>query len=294
MKRMLGFLLAAGLSYALAAPAAMAGGSVNKQVAATKVKPTISSSLKCTSKRKVLLLQDVLPWGNNSNEQVLEALDVNYIVANSDQFATILAPARLAKCHTVIVAGNQTSGFYHALAPYKATLTSWTLFPQHTLVFHGADSGEDTFWSFALPLNLTHQNFFAYDNTVANPGSPLANNMPSYFYDTDMQSVSNGFFDLGAVGPSNVVLETNRKRGDSVPAAEVDLGPLPTMVDYCYVLGRIIASTTTQEYYFPVANADWAVILLWNELWLATQKPGCQPKAMPPYPPSYLFNDEES
>lgn len=290
MKRNLAFLLSAfTLGWAASAPLAQAAApstTARPSHATLAVsKPTGMKSLSCAGKVKVLLLQNNQPWGNNSNEQVLSAIGVGYNSADSGDFATVLAPAHLAKCHTVIVAGAQDSTFYNALAPYMANLTSWALFPQHTLVYHGVDFGEGSFWDFALPLNLTHQYETSPYAEVANPQSPLAHGMPSFFTGS---SASHDVLDLGSVGQSKVVLQTGRPTDITSAPTQLDGVAQPVMVDYCYVLGRIIASTTTQEFYF-VQGTEWAVTLLWNELWLATKKPGCQPKATPPYPPDYLY-----
>ena len=61
---------------------------------------------------KVLLLQDVYPWGRSSNQDVLNSLVINYDVKSSLDFPSL----DLSQYSTIIIASDQPQSFYDIMA----------------------------------------------------------------------------------------------------------------------------------------------------------------------------------
>jgi hypothetical protein len=200
----------------------------------------------------VLLLQDVAPWGTDSNEQVLAGLGLAFDQAGSRRFALL----DLSKYTTIIVASDQTQAFYDAVGPQMPRVNRWLRTGERTLQFHGADRGAQTGqWSFELPRGVTgvHQDYRRL-NDVVQPSSPLAAGLPLRMSGTD---ASHTTLRLGKVDASAVIIAWYGR---------------PTLLDYCYGRGRVIASGQTVEVAYRFF--DFGQVLP-NMIAASTTLPGC-------------------
>lgn len=209
---------------------------------------------------RVLLLQEVAPWGSTSNEQVLTAAGVSWQVLHPSQ----LRRRDLASYAVIVVASDQPQSFYDALAPHIKPLTRWLREGRRTLQFHGAANGWHAGnWTFRLPGG---QVYAGYGPDVINivprrqGNHPLVTGLFNRLDESQINTVV--LLSDPPLGAGRVVM-TNRDGQ-------------PTLIDYCLGPGRVIASGQQLE-------AGWAWghelgRLLENMVWVSTSQPGCSPK----------------
>ena len=201
-----------------------------------------------------LLVQDELPWGYDSNEQVLTALGVAYDTVASADFASV----DLSAYSTIIVASTQPQQFYGRLKAHRDALDNWLKHGARTLEFHAAFQS-DNHWGFDLPGQV---------HAVWNPQStnaltwvpdPLTAGLPHRMTGNYASHVT---FQRPHVINLAVLIRTVGGEHD------------PVMVDYCVGSGRVIATGQTVE--FAYANGWDFAPALQNMLAASTLTPGCQ------------------
>ena len=174
----------------------------------------------------VLLVQDVLPWGSEANNSVLEANGIPYDVVNSNQ----LAGLNLSAYDDLIVAGDQPTPTYQRLTQRAAQIDSFVV-NGGTLEFHAAG------WGFAggnptgvtLPGGMHIVNSYSSLNDVLLPGHPLVAGVPDPF--TGNLASHAGFTSI----PDGAELIVRDDHG------------IPNLVSYVHGLGRVVASGQTLE-----------------------------------------------
>jgi hypothetical protein len=203
---------------------------------------------------RILLLQDVAPWGFTSNEDILNGLGLAFNTLGSAQMGRLV----LSNYSVIIVASDQPQAFYDALKRLMPRVNTWLRTGRRTLQFHGADQGfENGLWSFRLPLGVTGNHAeYEESNNVIKPARPIAAGLPAVITGN---SASHTSFNLGSVRRDNVIIEA--------PAGQ------PTLLSYCYGRGRVFASGQTVEFAYGV-GWDFAPLLV-NMTKLSTTRPGC-------------------
>lgn len=197
---------------------------------------------------RVLLIQEILPWNSEANQVVLDSLNMSYTLISMGQFAQ----TDLTGYYLVIVANDQNLGFYSDYNSVKAKLENYVK-EGGILVMGACDSGwaNGTITS-GLPgdVQLAPANY-EYYNTVSMPDHPivtgeLTNN--DVLTDADLYSTycSHREFDEGTLpAGTKVILRSMGSRN-------------PTLIEYPYGKGTIIASGLTWEHnwkYYADSNS---------------------------------------
>ena len=175
----------------------------------------------------VLLVEDTLPWGVTSNEQILAADNIPYTTIVTSQ----LASTDLASFSKVIIASDQPTFSYEQIAAAMPQIEAYVR-DGGTLDFHAAGAG------FAggnpslvtLPGGVGIQVWFAPINYILDPSHPLAAGVPSPFSGTFASHST--LFNLPA--QASLVAADDQSR--------------PNLIVYSFGAGTVIASGQTLEY----------------------------------------------
>lgn len=124
--------------------------------------------------KKILLIEDQLPWGLNSNSEALMNLSLT-----ADKVTAAGLPNVVWNDYSlIIVASDQPQALYTALAPYISpggALYNWVK-AGGVLNFHAAAWGfhsSDWTLAFKLPGGISAVNNYTNDVTVIGPSTPL-------------------------------------------------------------------------------------------------------------------------
>lgn len=194
--------------------------------------------------KKVLLVQNTLPWECDSNTKLLnELLDDGYIddydVCSTDNIATY----DIYSYSVIMLSNDQTSEGYNG---YMNLLHSLEMFANFggVVVFGACDEGwgGNGTYSGKLPGGVEKENYFSYGNSVADSDHPIvtgALTTPHELTESDLNgnycSHTHFLVDTLPVG-TNIILE------DDYSA--------PTLIEYPFGDGYVIASGLTWEYYY--------------------------------------------
>ncbi|MGH7726255.1 MAG: choice-of-anchor D domain-containing protein [Candidatus Eiseniibacteriota bacterium] len=177
---------------------------------------------------RVLLVQDVLPWGRPSNELALQANNIPYDVSGTLQLGSL----DLSAYKVIIVSSDQTTQSYANLAAFEGLLAAFVS-NGGRLEFHAAA------WGFnsgnaglvTLPGGVEISLYYSTLNYIQLPNHALVVGLESPIFGS---SASHSY--LSNVPPNaNVILtdEVNR----------------PALVEYRYGRGKVIAACQTLEFY---------------------------------------------
>ncbi len=175
---------------------------------------------------RALLVENSPPWGRYSNEQVLASSGIAYDVLPSWALST----TALTSYALVIVASEQSANFYTDLASQKSRIDAYVA-GGGRLEFH-ASSYYGYASLFVLPGGTTNAPRTSYDNFVVLPSHPLVAGVPSV--------ISGNYASHSALAnvPANAQIVTTN-----------DIGQ-PTLVEYRFGSGTVIASGHTLEFYY--------------------------------------------
>ena len=198
------------------------------------------------SENKVLLIEDTLPWGLNSNQDALTKLGIPFIRVESSQLATVDFEAEHIK--VILIASVQQTETYSNLAANKVMLEKFVK-NGGTLIVHGADqSSSDYSWqnySF-LPGGVTHQQTYITTGTISDSSHPIMNGI-------DKNDLTGSYFAHGYF--ENLTDNTKTiMTGDGEPI----------YIEYQVGSGEVLATTNTME--FRYHNYNSGVPMLLNEL----------------------------
>lgn len=188
----------------------------------------------------VLLVQDVLPWGRTSNQDVLYANGIPFDVVGTAQIPFVnLAPYR-----SVIVAGDQFTQSYANLAAQASQLATYVQnggrleFHAAGWGFHGGNASLVT-----LPGGVGIVNDPREQNVVLLPAHPLAAGLPASFTGT---YASNGYL-INVPPQASVVIADDR----------IDR---PTLIDYRFGIGRVTVGTQPLEFFAPQVGSPISIL----------------------------------
>jgi subtilisin family serine protease len=189
-----------------------------------------------------LLVMDDLPWGSDAIQTVLEANGISYDMAGSDALASI----DLAGYKLVIVANDQSQGFYESLKSSMDRLEAYAR--AGGFLFFGAASGGwngGDFSGATLPGGAVVGEWVFDDfNDIAAPDHPVMAGLPDPFSGT---SASHTVF--AAVPADTTVIATSSITGE------------PTLIEYRLGAGQLLAFAQPMEFGF-VADQDTGRILV--------------------------------
>jgi len=200
-----------------------------------------------------LLVEDVLPWGYRSNENVLESLGVAFDTVHSSGFGSV----NLDRYATIILASDQSQAFYDALATRVAAIDKWLRTGARTLEVHAAFQSS-LHWDFDLPGRVHATWDGQHTNVLTWADDPLTQGLPDEMHGDYASHVR---FERPHVVKAHVLVATG------------DRPRRPVMIDYCVGTGRVIATGQTVEYAYH-AGWDFAPALV-NMITASTATPGC-------------------
>jgi hypothetical protein len=184
----------------------------------------------------VLILQDVLPWGTDSIQQVLENFGLAYETVDSTQFGSFdLTP------YMMVVSPSYQNDTYYT--PWNANIT-WI----SEYVADGGQLWQSTCRAFntvepLIPGGVVSADDLDYYNDIVDPGHPWVYGVPSPMYDN---YASHDSFSL--LFPGSHVVATAQTSGK------------PVLVDYEYGSGRVLLTGQALEWAWLYGN-DGAPIL---------------------------------
>lgn len=132
------------------------------------------------SETTFLLIQDVYPWGLNSDELALIEKGDTYNVVNSATLATL----DLSKYKCILYASDQPNSYYRNIAANIDKIEAWVS-NGGFLIAHVCDqgwSGGDWTGLHILPGNVGHQHGYLGNLTIVDPTHCKVENLdPDYF-----------------------------------------------------------------------------------------------------------------
>ncbi|NBD16586.1 MAG: S8 family serine peptidase [Cyanobacteria bacterium] len=191
-----------------------------------------------------LVFQDSLPWDSDALQQVLENNDLETEVVNSSEMDNI----DLSSYEVVFISNDQPQSFYNNYVANASNFADYvssggTLwFGAASLGFNGGDFGGGQ-----LPNGVTVSNFFEDFNDVVAPTNPLMTGVPDPFFGT---------------AASHAAFENLPE--DTEIIAQGQNSNLPTLLEYEYGAGQVLAFGQTLEYGF--ANEQDAGLILENSV----------------------------
>jgi subtilisin family serine protease len=176
----------------------------------------------------VLLLQDVPPWSTAANEAIMSSIGIEFDRVNS----TTLAAIDLSRYRLVIVASDQTTGFYQRVAARRQQIEDYVS-GGGVLEFHAAGGG----WSggdsslVTLPGGMGIAGSYDDWNEILLPGHPLLAGLSDAIY--------GGFF-------------TSHAFFTDVPDEAIRIATTPSgqpnLVEYRFGGGWVVAGGQTFEW----------------------------------------------
>lgn len=195
--------------------------------------------------KRILLVQDDLPWDSNANIEVLDAMGVEYDCVATADFVTV----DLTLYAVVIFANDQKFAAYEN---YKSFQEYLELFAElgGVIVFGACDEG----WANGtmtgnLPGDIEKIGKYTYNNYIAAPEHPIVTGAL-----TDYLTLLND--DLYSKYCSHTYfVEETLPAGSTVILRDSDTHA-PTLVEYPLGYGRVIASGLTWEHNYLYAEEN--------------------------------------
>ena len=213
-----------------AAPAGDGFDSAKRSTQAPRELPGLASA-----RARVLLIEDLAPWGQLNNEALLDSLGIPFDrVTSASLGVTDLAPYSL-----VIIAGDQDNGYYFRLGAQSAKLAAWVerggVLEAH-LAAWGSNRAEGS--TLPIPGGVSARSTAELYNQVEVPGHPLVAGVPNLF--------SGSFASMGALLglPADALVLTR------------DLSGAATLALYRLGAGLVIAGTQPYEYGYNLQQAS--------------------------------------
>ena len=186
----------------------------------------------------VLLIQSVVPWKSNANEQVLSRLGLGYEMVDINQAASM----DFSGYQLIMIANDQNNTFYNGLAGIKSKLENYAV-GGGSLLYGACDNG----WAGGphqgtLPGGVALSGAdYQTNNYVSDPNHPIttgeaSDGIPLTNSDLYSNYASHGNFDISTLPPdSRVILNSGNANQ-------------PTLIEYGIGSGTVIASTLTWEH----------------------------------------------
>lgn len=187
------------------------------------------------ARARVLLVEDVAPWGRLTDEAVLDSLGIPYDRVPSTQFGT----TDLTAYSLVILPADQIDAYYVRMGSHRSKLASWVegggVLEAH-LAAWGSNNGEGSLMQ--IPGGASARNSAELQNQVEIPGHPLVEGVTASFSGT--------FASMGTLTgvPEDALVLTRDRTGAS------------TLVLYRLGSGLVVAGTHPYEYGFNVDQAS--------------------------------------
>ena len=208
--------------------------------------PALTPVLKNSS---VLLIQDALPWADDVNTALLEALKERGVVSSYNIINTsALATIDLSQYGVVFIANDQSSAMYQRLAANADKLENYVR-AGGNLIYGACDEG----WSggsltHTLPGGVTSSNYYSVHNYIVNELHPIVTGIY-----TDNRSLRDELLKGNYCSHTYFDRETLPEGTDIILR---DANGNPTLIEYALGDGIVIATGLTWEYFYVRDHYD--------------------------------------
>ncbi|MFZ5452588.1 MAG: M23 family metallopeptidase [Thermodesulfobacteriota bacterium] len=204
-----------------------------------------------SSQIRVLLVQDALPWDNDSDAIALSNAGINYTVINSAD----LVNTNLEIYDCLMYASDQPTSYYQNIAANINRINSFVASGK-ILVAHSCDNGwQGGSWEglAILPGNIGHVIDMSQTIHITQPSHPVVQGLTdSYFLNWDAST--HGYF-TSLPANADVIMEAGAEK--------------PTYIEYVWGSGKVIATMQTIEWGYGDGTQSYTVfrpLFLENEI----------------------------
>ena len=212
----------------------------------SKSQMTFSIESQSVQTYDVLLIEDLSPWSSTANSDLLNTNEISFKKITISE----INEENLNNYKKIIIAGDQNSDFYEEymenVSIFNQYVENGGILEWHVCGF-GWNSGDSS--GIILPGGIS-MNGYAYIsdyNYIKNNDHPLINGVQSTFWGS---YASHGYF-VDFIGIPNLVIIT---------AEEQEHSNRPTLVEYSYGKGWVVASSQPLEYGYT-HDQDSGIIL---------------------------------
>lgn len=205
--------------------------------------------------KDVLLIETEIPWDSDANDRLLQTLCSEGLIDGYTKMSIISAAKEdFSDYGMIMIANDQTDDFYDKYELIRESLEDYA-YNGGAIAFGACDNGwKDSVFSWSLPGGVTKYDLYSYQNYVSahrndlilgtyTDGVALTDDMLNGHY------CSHGCFYESTLPTGTVVLLRSSSSLD------------PTLIDYPFGKGHVIASCLTWEFYYyahEYENADFS------------------------------------
>lgn len=210
---------------------------------------TLPALLPVLKNSAVLLIQDSLPWSENVNTSLLNALKERGVVSSYNIINTSsLGSIDLTQYGVVMIANDQSSSMYTALATHAEKLENYVM-AGGNLIYGACDAGWGGGSIFhALPGGVTTSNYYSVYNYIVNDLHPIVTGVY-----TDNRSLRDELLKGNYCSHTYFDLDTLPEGTDIILR---DANGNPTLIEYTLGSGTVIATGLTWEYFYVRDHYD--------------------------------------
>lgn len=209
---------------------------------------TAGAAQKNVPQKKILLIQDNLPWSSNANTEVLGSIGVDYQKVSTTEFLDV----ELEDYSVIIFADDQAFSTYNNYLEFKEYMELYASMGG-VIVFGAADGGwADGDMTGALPGNVEKLQRYTNYNYVADPKHPILTGVLSDGEGAVTEGRDSEMWYSNYCSHSEFI-ESTLPAGANVLVRSSKTDN-PTLVEYPLGSGRVIASGLTMEYSYSYGD----------------------------------------
>ena len=196
------------------------------------------------STKSILLIQDTLPWAEDVNRDLLNKLKEQETIAYYNIITTNdLETVDLTKYAVVFIANDQTTSMYNRLETYREKLANYANIGG-ILVYGVCDNGWGGCGEFtsSLPGGVTTNNYYSVHNYILNDNHPIVSGVYTDNKELTNELLKGNYCSHTYFNSSSLVDNTN--------IILMDGNANPTLIEYTYGEGTVIATGLTWEYFY--------------------------------------------
>ncbi len=196
------------------------------------------------STKSILLIQDTLPWSEDVNRDLLNKLKKEDTIAYYNIITTKdLETVDLTKYAVVFIANDQTTSMYNRLEKFKEKLANYANIGG-ILVYGVCDNGWGGCGEFtsSLPGGVTTNNYYSVHNYILNDNHPIVSGVYTDNKELTNELLKGNYCSHTYFNSSSLVDNTN--------IILMDGNANPTLIEYTYGEGTVIATGLTWEYFY--------------------------------------------
>ena len=199
---------------------------------------------------EILLVQDRLPWSENSNASLLDAMMATGYIGGWDLTTTAgFGSVDLSRFNVILIANDQTTATYEQLRVLQDALVEFAR-AGGVVIYGACDNG----WaggniSYTLPEGVEKNNYYSHHNYIVDASHPIV--LGSM---TDGKPLTNDL--LYGNYCSHTAFNMNTLPADANIILQDGQGN-PTLVEYAVGEGHVILSGLTWEFYYTREAYDY-------------------------------------